>query len=70
MKKIKELLNWNYKDFIKMFIGSLMFCVAVNIFIVPNKLYTGGLLGISQLIRSIIIDIIGLECSFDFSCIL
>ena len=70
MKKIKELLNWNYKDFIKMFIGSLMFCVAVNIFIVPNKLYTGGLLGISQLIRSIIIDIIGLKCSFDFSGIL
>ncbi len=70
MKKIKELLNWNYKDFIKMFIGSLMFCISVNIFIVPNNLYTGGVLGIAQLIRSIIIDIIGVKCSFDFSGLL
>ena len=70
MKKIKELLNWSYKDFLKIFIGSLMFCIAVNIFIVPNNLYTGGVLGIAQLIRSITIDIIGIECSFDFSGIL
>ena len=70
MKKIKDLLNWNYKDFIKMFIGSLMFCISVNIFIVPNNLYTGGVLGIAQLIRSIIIDIIGIKCSFDFSGLL
>ena len=41
MKKIKELLNWNYKDFIKMFIGSLMFCISVNIFKVPNNIYNG-----------------------------
>ena len=70
MKKIKELLNWNYKDFIKMFIGSFMFCIAVNIFIVPNNLYTGGVLGIAQLIRSIIVDVVGINCSFDFSGIL
>jgi uncharacterized membrane-anchored protein YitT (DUF2179 family) len=70
MKKIKELLNWSYKDFIKMFIGSFMFCIAVNIFIVPNNLYTGGILGIAQLIRSIIVDVVGINCSFDFSGIL
>ena len=70
MKKIKELLNWSYKDFIKMFIGSFMFCIAVNIFIVPNNLYTGGVLGIAQLIRSIIVDVVGINCSFDFSGIL
>lgn len=70
MKKIKELLNWSYKDFIKMFIGSFMFCIAVNIFIVPNNLYTGGVLGIAQLIRSIIVDVFGINCSFDFSGIL
>lgn len=70
MKKIIGLLEWNLKDFIKMIIGSLMFCMAVNIFIVPNELYTGGLLGISQLIRSIIIDVFNLNITFDFSGIL
>jgi uncharacterized membrane-anchored protein YitT (DUF2179 family) len=47
-----------------------MFCIAVNIFIVPNNLYTGGVLGIAQLIRSIIVDVVGINCSFDFSGIL
>ena len=70
MKKIIGLLEWNLKDFIKMIIGSLMFCIAVNIFIVPNELYTGGLLGISQLIRSIIIDVFNFNITFDFSGIL
>ena len=70
MKKILNLIDWNLKDFIKMIIGSLMFCIAINIFIVPNELYSGGLLGISQLIRSIIIDVIGIKWDFDFSGIL
>lgn len=70
MKKFIKLIDWNFKDVIKMLLGSLMFCIAVNIFIVPNSLYTGGVLGISQLIRSIIIDVFGLKINFDFSGIL
>lgn len=70
MKKIKELLNWKIEDIIKMLVGSLIFCVAINTFIVPSNLYTGGVLGIAQLIRSIIIDIFKLSISFDFSGIL
>lgn len=70
MKKIIKLIDWNYKDFIKMIFGSIMFCVAVNIFVVPNNLYTGGVLGIAQLIRSIVIDILGINIGFDFSGIL
>ena len=70
MKKIKELLNWNLKDIIKLFIGTLMFCLSINIFVVPNGLYSGGVLGLSQLIRSIVIDVFNLNISFDFSGIL
>ena len=51
MKRIKELLNWTIKDVIKMLIGTLMFCIAINVFVVPNDLYTGGILGLSQLIN-------------------
>ena len=70
MKKVFSLIDWNYKDLIKIVIGSLLFCISINIFIVPNNLYTGGVLGIAQLIRSVIIDIIGIKCNFDFSGIL
>ena len=70
MKKIKEIFNWTLKDLAKTLIGSLFFCVAINFFVVPNNLYTGGVLGLSQLIRSIIIDIFKLNINFDFSGII
>lgn len=53
-----------------MLIGSLIFCIAINTFIVPSNLYTGGVLGIAQLIRSVVIDVFKLSISFDFSGIL
>ena len=67
MKRIKDLFNWNLKDLLKVIIGSLFFCVAINFFVVPNNLYTGGVLGLSQLIRSIIIDVFNIKTTFDFS---
>ena len=70
MKKIKETFNWSLLDLGKAILGSLLFCLAINFFVVPNHLYTGGILGLSQLIRSIAIDIFKLKTSFDFSGII
>lgn len=70
MKSIIKVLNWNKKDIIKTLIGSIIFCIAINIFIVPNNLYTGGVLGLAQLIRSIILDVFKVNIAFDFSGIL
>ena len=70
MKKLNGLLNWKFAEVIKVLVGSLMFCISVNIFIVPNDLYTGGVLGVAQLIRSIVIDVFKLNVAFDFSGIL
>ena len=67
MKKIKDLLNWKLEDIIKMIIGTFMFSIAINVFVVPNNLYTGGVLGISQLIRSVITSIFKIELDFDIS---
>ena len=70
MKKIISLFNWKLEDVVKVLIGSLLFCYSVNVFIVPNNLYTGGVLGIAQLIRSIIIDVFKFNITYDFSGIL
>ena len=70
MKKINKLLKWNLNDFLRAVIGSFIFCFAVNFFVVPNNLYTGGILGLSQLIRSIVLDIFKLKITFDFSGII
>lgn len=70
MKKIIHAFNWGIYDVIKVLLGSFLFCLAINVFIVPNNLYTGGILGASQLIRSIVIDIFKINIEFDFSGIL
>ena len=70
MKKIISLFNWKLEDVVKVIIGSVMFAYAINVFIVPNNLYTGGVLGIAQLIRSIIIDVLKFNITYDFSGIL
>ena len=41
-------------------IGSLMYAVGVNLFLVPIGLYTGGLMGICQVIRTILVDYMNL----------
>lgn len=37
-------------------IGAFLFCLGVNLFISPLDLYNGGVVGISQIIRTIIVD--------------
>ena len=70
MKKINKIIKWSLDDSIKVIVGSFLYCFAINYFIVPNNLYTGGVLGIAQLIRSFIIEIFNLETNFDFSGII
>ena len=70
MKRINRLFNWDIKSFFKVILGSFLFCFAINFFVVPNNLYTGGILGLSQLIRSFLIDIFNIKSSFDFSGII
>lgn len=70
MNIIKKVFNWELRDFINVIIGSILFCTAINLFIVPNNLYTGGILGIAQLTRSFILDIFKIKSRFDFSGII
>lgn len=70
MKKIVNVFNWSLFDLFRVLFGSLLFCLAINYFVVPNNLYTGGILGISQLIRSLAIDLFNIKSSFDFSGLL
>lgn len=74
MKNIDKFLHktfrWNLKDLIKAITGALIYALAINLFIVPNSLYNGGILGISQLLRTVIIETFNLELTFDFAGII
>lgn len=41
--------------------GALLYAVGVNLFIVPVSLYTGGIMGICQVIRTILVDYFNLN---------
>lgn len=69
-KNVRKLFNWGWFKFSKCILGIFIYSLAVNLFIVPDNLYTGGTLGLSQLIRSAIISIFNLNLKFDISSVI
>ena len=70
MKKFKKIFNWGQYKVNKCIVGILLESLAVNLFIVPNNLYTGGILGLSQLIRTFIFNFVDINLPFDLSTII
>ncbi len=69
--KIVSLFKWGWFKFLKCILGTFLYSLAVNLFIVPNKLYTGGILGTSQLLRSLLLHFINLgNLPFDISSVI
>lgn len=64
MKKI-----WK-NSWVQLIVGVVIYAVATNVFITPLALYNGGIVGIAQVIRTIIVDQFGLDVSFDLAAIL
>lgn len=69
-KKIQDYFKWKNKDMVKAILGCALSCFAINTFIVPNALYNGGILGISQLIRSFLVAKFNLDLGFDIAGII
>lgn len=64
---MKKYLRWNYTEFFTALLGLFLYCFAVNTFIVPNNLYNGGVMGLSQLIRTFILSITDINLPFDIA---
>lgn len=69
-KQFKNVFKWTYGQLFKAIIGVLLFSFAINVFIVPMGLYNGGILGLSQLIRTFMVKFLGLKFSFDIAGLL
>lgn len=68
--RVTKLFNWGWFKFSKCIFGIFLYSLAVNLFIVPDNLYTGGTLGLSQLIRTAIVSILNLNINFDISSVI
>ena len=47
--------------------GALLYSLGLNLFVVPAGLYTGGIMGLAQLLRTLIVHLTGLEMKFDIA---
>ena len=47
--------------------GAVLMAVAINLFSVPQGLYTGGLLGLCQVIRTLLVTKLGVTANFDIA---
>jgi uncharacterized membrane-anchored protein YitT (DUF2179 family) len=60
-KRVYGKLSEEWSRIIGMLIGTLLYSSGINLFVVPMGLYTGGLMGICQLIRTILVSMLGLS---------
>lgn len=51
----------HFERFLGCILGGVLYAVGVNMFIVPFNLYSGGLVGLSQLIRTLLSGVIHLD---------
>lgn len=67
---MKKSLKWNFKELIVAVFGIFLYSLSIKFFINPNHLYSGGIMGLSQLLRTIIVFSAKLKISFDISIII
>ncbi len=60
----------NARKFFFILLGSLIYTTGMNLFVVPLGLYSGGILGIAQIIRTIIEIVFDIAFKFDISGII
>lgn len=63
MKNFKLTTNVKIKNAFILLLGSLLFTIAINVFIGPGGLYVGGLTGVLQIIIMLFYDLFAVELS-------
>lgn len=57
----KLFFGWSLLNILMAAFGAFLFALGVNLFTVPAGLYNGGFLGIGQLIRTFLTDVLGMN---------
>lgn len=58
------------KNYLQVVIGTTIYAVSVTLFIVPLGLYNAGLLGVAQIIRTLLVEYLHIQFSFDVAGII
>ena len=65
-----ETMKVSLKRYGIIILGAFLFCLGINLFMVPVGLYNGGVVGLSQIIRSVLGNYITLPSNVDISGII
>ena len=60
-ERLFKIFKWDLSEIVKNFVGLLIFCIGINLFIEPNHLYSGGVLGLAQLLNKLSNDLLSLN---------
>lgn len=67
----RKELTYEGKRTLTSILGALLYAVGVNLFVVPAQLYSGGLMGFCQVIRTVLVEYLHLNFrSFDIAGII
>ena len=53
-KMLDRIFKWDIYELLKNFVGIALFSIAINLFVEPNHLYSGGVLGLAQLCNNLV----------------
>ena len=54
-------------EYLMIIIGSALFAASINLFVVPVNLYNGGIVGLAQIIRTVLTSRLNLNFNFDIA---
>ena len=64
---MKKIFSWSILEFLLVSFGIFLYSLSIKLFILPNNLYNGGIMGLSQLIRTFILNTTNIKLSFDIA---
>ena len=67
---LHRYFKWSVKEFFLGIVGCILCASAINLFIVPNHLFSGGVTGIAQLLRNLVIHLTNIKPSIDIAGII
>ena len=60
-KFLFKMFKWDIKEILLNTAGVILFCMAINLFVQPAHLYSGGVFGLAQLLNNLFNHIFGLS---------
>ena len=67
---LHRYFKWSINEFFLGCLGVIICALSINLFIVPNHLFSGGVIGLAQLLRNFVLFVTKIETDVDIAGII